>query len=138
MSSPKDKEIHTRAKNGKKVCTKCGIDKPLSDYYTKRDWRDPINMTVNYYRSKCKTCIHKENEKAVRKYEKNNPEKTKARVLCRKAIKDGVMVRKPCMVCGETRVDAHHHDYSKPLDVLWLCKVHHNDIHHGRLFIKIK
>lgn len=137
MSSPKDKEIHTRAKNGKKVCNKCGIDKPLSEYHTKRDWRDPINIQVFHYRSRCKNCVNMENRKAVIKYQKNNPEKEKVRQTTANAIARGIITRKPCMVCGETRVDAHHHDYSKPLDVLWLCRIHHNDIHHGRLFIKV-
>ncbi len=32
---------------------------------------------------------------------------------------------KICSDCGETKVEAHHEDYSKPLDVEWLCKKHH-------------
>jgi hypothetical protein len=30
----------------------------------------------------------------------------------------------PCKVCGD-KAQAHHHDYSKPLEVEWLCQKHH-------------
>src|SRR5262245_42990344 len=42
------------------------------------------------------------------------------------AIKRGDIVRKPCEVCGSTqRVDGHHDDYQKPLEVRWLCPMCH-------------
>lgn len=41
------------------------------------------------------------------------------------AVKSGVLVRRPCRECGATKVEAHHTDYSKPLDVVWLCRAHH-------------
>ncbi|WP_218650451.1 hypothetical protein [Brevundimonas sp. P7753] len=34
-----------------------------------------------------------------------------------------------CEVCSATRVDAHHDDYSRPLDVRWLCRAHHMEVH---------
>lgn len=46
-----------------------------------------------------------------------------------KAIKRGELTRQPCEVCGDPKVDAHHDDYSKPLDVRWLCRKHHR-LHH--------
>lgn len=34
--------------------------------------------------------------------------------------------KQPCSVCGTfERVHAHHHDYSRPLDVTWFCPKHH-------------
>lgn len=45
------------------------------------------------------------------------------------AIKNGSLVRQPCEVCGADRVDAHHDDYSKPLQVRWLCRGHHLQFH---------
>jgi hypothetical protein len=34
------------------------------------------------------------------------------------------------MVCGtQDRVQAHHEDYSRPLDVVWLCPTHHKARH---------
>jgi hypothetical protein len=53
----------------------------------------------------------------------------RARGITSAAIRAGKLVREPCAVCGEEKVDAHHDDYSKPLDVLWLCRLHHNRRH---------
>lgn len=43
-----------------------------------------------------------------------------------RAIKRGQLVRLPCEACGDTKkTDAHHDDYSKPLDIRWLCRSCH-------------
>jgi len=66
----------------------------------------------------------------ARAYRKRNPEKLKAQNELNYAIRSGRMERKPCEVCGtDQRVHAHHHDYSKPLDVRWLCFVCHKKAH---------
>ncbi len=41
------------------------------------------------------------------------------------ALDGGHLVRLPCIECGSPQSDAHHDDYSKPLDVIWLCRAHH-------------
>jgi len=45
------------------------------------------------------------------------------------AIANGTLIRHPCEICGSTRVDAHHDDYGKPLQVRWLCRKHHLEHH---------
>lgn len=54
-----------------------------------------------------------------------------AQIATRKAIKEGRLIRQPCEQCGATtgRIEAHHEDYSKPLDVMWLCHKHHAQRH---------
>jgi len=52
------------------------------------------------------------------------------------ALIAGVLVRPShCSECGcheaEHRVEAHHHDYSLPLDVRWLCTPCHRAVHRG-------
>ena len=49
-----------------------------------------------------------------------------------RAIKEGKLIPEPCKICGATEnIVAHHEDYSKRLDVVWLCKSHHNQLHAG-------
>lgn len=57
------------------------------------------------------------------------PEKYAARNAVSNAIRDGKLTRQPCKVCGSLESEAHHEDYSKPLDVVWLCFKHHREIH---------
>jgi hypothetical protein len=55
--------------------------------------------------------------------------KVQARSRVAMAIANGSLIRQPCEVCGVERGEAHHHDYSKPLDVRWLCRTHHMSLH---------
>lgn len=55
--------------------------------------------------------------------------KHEARWSTARAINRGDLIKQPCEVCGEPKVDAHHDDYSRPLDVKWLCRKHHNELH---------
>lgn len=60
------------------------------------------------------------------------PEKVAARNAVYAAIKSGKLVPQPCEVCGATEdVHGHHDDYTKKLDVRWLCRKHHREVHGG-------
>jgi len=73
----------------------------------------------------------KEHTKHNSKYRKNNPEKVAAHLLVAKAIREGVIVKNDyCELCGSNyKVSAHHEDYSKPLDIIWLCDTCHKKVH---------
>lgn len=63
------------------------------------------------------------------KYKEKYPEKYAARIAVGNAIRDGKITKGSCF-CGECEnVQAHHSDYSKSLDVEWLCVQHHNERH---------
>lgn len=61
------------------------------------------------------------------------PEIKEAYMKFNTALRNGEIIRQPCSVCGKKyRVHGHHPDYSKPLDVIWLCRKHHKQIHLAR------
>lgn len=67
-----------------------------------------------------------------REYKRKNPEKARAHQYVLWAIRLNV-IQKPsvCQMCGmNKKLEAHHKDYSKPLDVLWVCKICHEYEHH--------
>jgi len=130
-----------------KVCFKCHQELAVVNFY-----KHP--MMGDGYLGKCKECAKRdvrENRKSRKTYYDNydrkrsrNPEriawvakrplhKRRAMRAVHSAINKGRMVKMPCEVCGELRVDAHHPDYSKPLEVMWLCRTHHAQWHvqHG-------
>ena len=73
-------------------------------------------------------------KKSHKKYQSEFPEKRAARVILGNAVRSG-LVEKPdhCSKCGKKevsrRIHAHHHDYTKPVDVTWLCTQCHKDEH---------
>lgn len=75
--------------------------------------------------------------KGNRKWSSQNKHKRRAHLYVARALMAGKLKRQACYVCGDEVTEAHHEDYSKPLDVLWLCDGHHKEIHkqkrqHGR------
>lgn len=65
---------------------------------------------------------------SIAKYDEKHPHKKKARHIVSNAIRDGKIQRLPCTICGGV-AEAHHDDYDKPLDVIWLCSKHHAERH---------
>jgi len=57
-----------------------------------------------------------------------NAKRVSARNSVANAIRDGRLAKQPCWVCGAKAV-AHHPDYGRPLDVVWLCQPHHKQAH---------
>lgn len=66
---------------------------------------------------------------ATARHRKNFPEKDRARKLAANAVERGDLLRQPCEICGEYPAHGHHDDYTKPLEVRWLCVKHHNEWH---------
>lgn len=73
--------------------------------------------------------VSKDNMRYLNRQKEKWPEKFEARQITANAINSGRLVREPCEVCAATPADAHHDDYSKPLEVRWLCERCHHDHH---------
>jgi hypothetical protein len=56
-------------------------------------------------------------------------EKFLARKKLSYALKIKKVIRQPCEACGSLKAHGHHDNYSKPLDVRWLCHDHHMQLH---------
>lgn len=132
-----------------KCCFKCNQWLPLTEFYSHSAMSDG-------HLGKCKDCARKDvrenyraqrEKKRVYEHERNqrperraaklryqresrrrHPEKVAAHNAVANAIRDGRLKRQPCRVCGEW-AEGHHFDYSKPLDVDWLCFKHHREQH---------
>lgn len=62
------------------------------------------------------------------------PIQAAAHIAVSNALLSGKLVKQPCEVCGSlSLIEAHHDDYTKRLEVRWLCKPHHLAVH-GRKF----
>jgi hypothetical protein len=58
-----------------------------------------------------------------------NPEKRAAHIIVGNALRYGKLTRLPCAICSTPDTQAHHDDYSRPLNVTWLCVPCHGERH---------
>ena len=138
-----------------KQCFKCGENKDISEFYPHPEMRDG-------HLGKCKECTKRdvakhraENLEGIREYDRKRgklpkriaqstkqtqqfrreyPERYKSYNQVNRAVRDG-RIEKPttCSVCGGSRrIEGHHPDYSKPLEVEWLCSACHKANHFHR------
>jgi len=63
------------------------------------------------------------------KWNNAHPLELWAHSALRSAVRKGLVAREPCEVCGAETVDGHHDDYSRPMHVRWLCRLHHREVH---------
>ncbi len=132
-----------------KRCFKCGEEKPLTEFYKHSGMADG-------HLNKCKQCAKQDAAKhraenidrlraydkqratdparkqrasrIVRRWREENPDRRRAQVLLGNAVRSGRVRPHLCWVCG-CKAEAHHPDYSRPLDVVWLCPPHHKQTH---------
>ncbi len=139
-----------RFARGVGYCTKCKLEKPVAQFQA-RPSRGPTAL-----RSWCNECCALELRESYRKdldfsrarrrhYERANgrspdrkpqsyaldPAKHLAHAAVSRALQKGILVRPVCCErCGATgRVEGHHDDYTRQLDVLWLCTMCHRARH---------
>jgi len=129
-----------------KVCFKCSRLLPLPEFY-----RHP--QMVDGHLNKCRDCarrdvqrhreLHREELRAWGRLRYQNgkqpPRRRRDRLEVKRqveyAIKRGDLVKPTtCSACGyrataARQIHAHHPDYSKPLEVVWLCQPCHGRAH---------
>lgn len=129
-----------------KQCFKCKSVKPLSEFYkhaemadghlnkckncNKADVRENRSNKLDYYREYDRKRANTPERLAVQKeFSKGWREADKRRDRCHnavaRALRIGSLIKEPCVKCGEVKSVAHHEDYDKPLDIVWLCQPCH-------------
>lgn len=89
----------------------------------------------------CSSC-HSEYQKKYRpkhselSYEQRK--KANARAYVKVYVRRGWIIKMPCSICGENKVEMHHDDYNKPTDVKWFCRKHHMEYHKQFMPLKSK
>lgn len=115
-----------------KTCTKADVSTNYRENITHYKEYEQKRMRLSHRKEASKRYA-KENPHIIKKghdkYRKKWPLKSVAHYLTSNAIRDNRLNREPCVVCGDTKVEAHHDDYYKPLEVTWLCKKHHLERH---------
>ena len=130
-----------------KECFKCHEEKPVEEFYrhpqmadghlnkckecNKRDVRENRAKRIEYYREYDRERGNRQTPEYRAGYIKIYPDKYKAHNMVHNYIRDGKLTRKTeCEECGgDSNIHAHHEDYSKPLDVVWLCAACHAKRH---------
>jgi superfamily II helicase len=120
------------------VCRICKIEKPLSKMARDRS-------LATGYRTKCAACkqvvsaaYKASHRQQVREYERARDrarigtEKEQARRALREAVRSGRVVKpSSCQDCGRSDllIHGHHDDYTKPFEVVWVCRWCHVERH---------
>jgi hypothetical protein len=135
-----------------KVCFKCGYKKRIDQFYRHPQMRDghlnkciectktdvkehrevnPHNLSQYELLRKSRPERRKQKADCQRKRRRLHPEKNRAYLAVYRAVKSGRLKRQPC-ACGHPKTQAHHEDYSKPLEVTWECFKCHREKSHGQ------
>lgn len=69
--------------------------------------------------------------RVCKRWREEHPDRDKAHYAVTNAVRDKRLFKSDaCLYCGSTgRLEGHHTDYSRPLDVVWLCVPCHRQTH---------
>jgi len=134
---------HPRMKDGHvnkcKECNKRDVQQVRNgnvEYYREYDRArsdDPkrVQARKDYAERMKNDPIAKEKKKLyTKKYQDKHAIKRAAHLILGYEVKKGNITLTPCKKCFNTDdLNAHHEDYTKPLDIVWLCKTCHGKRH---------
>jgi len=100
-----------------------------------RNYREENRIKIRIYNRKYNKEWRKENGyNNEQNWRDKNIDKAKAQRLLQIAVKTGKVKKQNCKECGSDKnIQGHHEDYTKPLEVLWLCPLCHKRLHITKL-----
>ena len=93
---------------------------------------NPIEVELLGRQRYCRSCKSEHTRLNRKKHSELTEEqklKSNARSYLHVYVKRGKVIKLPCEICGDPKSEAHHNDYSKPLDVIWFCRNCHMEYH---------
>jgi len=97
-------------------CKKCESERIRIYHLNNRD------KIKKYYKDVTKNNRSRESERKFNaRWRDKNKHKMKAHKILRNALISNELDKEVCKICGKNETIAHHDDYSKPLEVDWLC-----------------
>lgn len=102
----------------------------------REEHRDEFNVYGKIWRERHREKWLENHKNYQKKYLKNNNMVVSAHNKVHNAILTGQITKKPCEKCGREPAEAHHNDYNKPLEVVWLRRRHHAEWHRNNKPIK--
>lgn len=138
--TPEQKERRKVTNDAYRERNRDAINARKRERHAKKSAEEKKAYNQDYYRRNREKLIQKAKEyrkknpkklETTQKFRKNNPEKARAYSAVGNALRSGKL-QKPdlCEKCmKKKKVEAHHEDYSRPLDVTWLCKKCHLGLH---------
>lgn len=134
--------VHKMMGNGRlsfcKECVKTRIKdhrannlERIQRYDRIRYQNDEHRELVRINASKISDEVKARRKEVARERSKKNAHKTRARGMVARALYSGKLIKPlSCEDCGRVeKLEGHHEDYYKPLDVVWLCELCHGKRH---------
>ena len=137
-----------------KICSTCGVGKEHSEFQIRRASKDGLTASCKFCLSireaaridqpkriaaRLAVAMARRSDpdkKAIdeargRDWAQRNRQKRAAHIIVGNAVRDGLLKKAlECERCGgNDQIEAHHEDYAKPLDVVWLCALCHGQRH---------
>jgi len=115
-----------------KSCSGCHQSKPINAFTHDRSSRDGHHhRCLKCDRERTRTRLaDKSLNLAAARWRSHHPLAVAAHAAVRHAVKQGLLERQPCAVCGSVHAThAHHDSYHNQLAVVWLCRAHHHEHH---------
>ena len=102
------------------ICSKCGVE------HTR--YRDKYHFRFASYCADCHAANMRDTRTPHRLLSPEQKMKSNCRAMANVYQRRGKLIPQPCEVCGD-KAQKHHDDYSKPLQVRWLCRWCHTQLH---------
>lgn len=111
----------------------CGVCRKCKDRIRKKAIYDAMTTEQKRAKARRRDPIKRKlsQQRAQATQRKRNADKITARKAVQHALRSGKLEKRPCERCARENwdVEAHHPDYRKPLEVMWLCNHHHKEVH---------